>query len=258
MTRFTSGTIALVTILAMAIMADAGTTTPAQPVITTISQALTGEITLSWTAPADACFRVMRATDPNGQFRVIKWLAAGVSSYRDRYPHNYPGTFYYRIFSKTIKNGKPVYSPLSTMATPVKSELWSLAQGYFQKPDGLIWTIYPGIGGKWLFYDDGKPLYQNADGRPLAWSISYNLVGLLEMYRATGDAKYLEMLAFVGKTIMDNRNDRHGVKDEIRNRIMKAWATDYIKYAGGKMHAWLVHSGMITYPLASFVRIQNS
>ncbi|HOX37873.1 MAG TPA: hypothetical protein PL033_07785 [Candidatus Brocadiia bacterium] len=95
--------------------------------------------------------------------------------------------------------------------------------------------------------------WEQKDGGSLAWGESYFLSALVAAYEASGDARYLDILAERGARIFEIRDDKRGKRDEIRDRIMPAWVSK--KYSKGKDFAWIVHAGMITHPLARFVRI---
>lgn len=89
----------------------------------------------------------------------------------------------------------------------------------------------------------------------LAWGQSYILHAYVEMYRATGDGRYIARALEQSERVMANRDDRRGVLDAVRGRIVPAWGST--KYSSGrykgKNHVWVVHTGMITYPMALVV-----
>ena len=91
----------------------------------------------------------------------------------------------------------------------------------------------------------------NADASPLAWGESYILMSYVAMYEGTGDIKYLQRLCLHADRIFANRDDRHERKDEIRAGVMPSWST--AEYSNGKRYCWLVHAGMITFPIARLV-----
>jgi hypothetical protein len=87
-------------------------------------------------------------------------------------------------------------------------------------------------------------------GAELAWGESYRLMAYVAMYEASGDVEYLEKVMGRFDEIIKIRDDKKMVKDEIRGRILPAWCST--KYTGGKEYAWIVHAGMITYPITRF------
>jgi len=92
----------------------------------------------------------------------------------------------------------------------------------------------------------------NARGR-IAWGDSYTLAALAEMLDATRDPRYAAAFVKLADHVADARDDRHGRRDEYRNRVVPAWGSS--KYTDGKWHAWAVHTGMIAAPMARFASI---
>lgn len=92
----------------------------------------------------------------------------------------------------------------------------------------------------------------NTDGA-LSWAESYIMMSLVEMYKATQDRWFLDELVKHGDAVLANRDDVRGVVDAIRGRVLPGWASSNI--TGGRMHVWVVETGMITYPMAAFARI---
>ena len=88
-------------------------------------------------------------------------------------------------------------------------------------------------------------------GSELAWSESYILNGFVSAYEATEDTLFLSRLCEHAQNIFLIRDDFRGIKDEIRGRLMHAWSST--QYTNGKNYAWIVHAGMVTFPLARFV-----
>jgi len=84
------------------------------------------------------------------------------------------------------------------------------------------------------------------DGATLAWNQAYIMKGYLGMYEGTRDHRYLQPLLEQIPVILANRNDRLGVVDELRSRVMPAWVTSAY---GGPPQAYMVHAGMILYPM---------
>jgi hypothetical protein len=86
------------------------------------------------------------------------------------------------------------------------------------------------------------------DGAGLAWSESYRLMAYVAMYEATGEHAYLDEAALRIDAVLERRDDARGCRDEIRDRVSAAWSST--KYTNGRAYAWIVHAGMITYPIA--------
>jgi len=97
----------------------------------------------------------------------------------------------------------------------------------------------------------------NTDGFPtgalLAWSESYLMQAYANMYKATGDVKYLDKLQAHTLSVLANRDDKIGRKD-YKGELAPSWGTD--RYTPN--HEWMhfvAHTGMITYPMLEFVKL---
>ena len=136
----------------------------------------------------------------------------------------------------------------------IPSAATAVGQPWESDPIGVqAYNAYQGIDSE---YDlDHYYGITNADGH-LGWGESYVLMGFVSMYEATKDTGYLDRLITHFDAVLANRDDRLGITDQIRNRIMPAWSSK--KYSAGLNHAWLVHAGMITDPAARFVYLVNS
>lgn len=97
-----------------------------------------------------------------------------------------------------------------------------------------------------------KKHFDNTNGE-LAWRDSYQLMGYVEMYRATGDRAYLRLLVALADRIFRSRDDFLGRIDAYAGRPLAGWGSE--RYSGGKWHVWIVHTGMITIGPAQFVRL---
>ncbi|MBN2327686.1 MAG: hypothetical protein JXR73_11085 [Candidatus Omnitrophica bacterium] len=80
----------------------------------------------------------------------------------------------------------------------------------------------------------------------ISWGWSYRMMSLNEMYRATGDIKYLAANLSIIKTILSVRDDRIG-KSLWTGETAPAWGSD--KYAERGRAIFAVHTGMILYPM---------
>ncbi len=87
-------------------------------------------------------------------------------------------------------------------------------------------------------------------GSELAWGESYILMGLVSAYEATGDTLFLNRLCAHADSIFAIRDDVRGIRDEYRERTMPAWSSS--RYSEGRQFAWIVHAGMVSFPLARF------
>ncbi|MEA3432364.1 MAG: hypothetical protein U9R01_06825, partial [candidate division WOR-3 bacterium] len=87
----------------------------------------------------------------------------------------------------------------------------------------------------------------------LAWSESYLMQAYADMYRATGDIKYLDKLDDHIQSVLANRDDKIGQKD-YKGELVPCWGTDRYTRNGEWMH-FAVHTGMITYPMLEFVQL---
>jgi len=98
-------------------------------------------------------------------------------------------------------------------------------------------------------------------GNFLAWGMSYRMMTLNLLYEASGETQYLDKQLELIQQIFTKRdtdlaakyNDQEKYKDAQRGRIMKCWGTGV--YSKGEYTCWAVHTGMVVYPMAEFVRI---
>ncbi len=93
--------------------------------------------------------------------------------------------------------------------------------------------------------------YKHSDNEygTLAWGESYIMMGYISMYEKTREVYYLDKLADHIDNVLNKRDDVRGIKD-YRGLINPCWIN--ISYSD-KPRCYLVHSGMITYPIAKFV-----
>jgi hypothetical protein len=87
-------------------------------------------------------------------------------------------------------------------------------------------------------------------GGEIAWGESYQLSALAEMFDATRDPKYAPLIVKLSDWIARSRDDRQGLRDEFRGRVVTAWSST--NYTKGVRYAWAVHTGMIVAPMARF------
>ena len=93
------------------------------------------------------------------------------------------------------------------------------------------------------------------DASPLAWVESHLLKAIVSLAESTGEARYYDLARDHARRIFELRADRQGLTDEIRGRPIKAWTSGY--YNEGKQHASMVHTAMITYPIARWCYLVN-
>ncbi|HHW08546.1 MAG TPA: hypothetical protein GXX29_01075 [Firmicutes bacterium] len=92
----------------------------------------------------------------------------------------------------------------------------------------------------------------NKDG--YAWGMGPALSSLVRMYETTKDTKYLERLVRSARIMLQRRDDRLNQVD-YRGLSLPAWGTTHYSQVPGQHYVWAVHTGMITYPMARFVRL---
>lgn len=93
------------------------------------------------------------------------------------------------------------------------------------------------------------------DAGTLAWAQNYLMEAYLDMYESTGDDKYLKSFVRQGDRVIAHTDRALGVRD-YKERSLVGWSATRYSHSGKRV-VWLVHSGMITYPLARFAFIVN-
>lgn len=101
----------------------------------------------------------------------------------------------------------------------------------------------------------GYSEYLNTSGFPtgalLAWSESYLMQAYANMYRATGNVKYLDKLHDHTKSVLAQRDDKIGRKD-YKGEIVPSWGAT--KYSRNSEYTHLIIiTSMITYPMLEFI-----
>jgi hypothetical protein len=94
----------------------------------------------------------------------------------------------------------------------------------------------------------------NQRGR-IAWRLAYRMASLNEMARATRDPKYLAANLRVIRGVLAARDDRTGLKI-YDGRVVPAWSSD--GYRKGEQALFMVHTGMIVYPMLDAVLVARS
>lgn len=87
----------------------------------------------------------------------------------------------------------------------------------------------------------------------LAWGESYIMMSFIEMYEATEDSFFLNKFMEHCNAVLSHRDDVMGFTDVYREKVMPAWGSG--SYGGTNWFVYQSHTGMITYPMAAFVRI---
>jgi hypothetical protein len=87
-------------------------------------------------------------------------------------------------------------------------------------------------------------------GGEIAWRQAYQLAALEERLEVTHASKYAETFVKLADWVAGARDDRHDLRDEIRDRVQPAWSST--TYSKGKRYVWAVHTGVIVAPMARF------
>jgi len=95
--------------------------------------------------------------------------------------------------------------------------------------------------------------YSNYDNlnATLAWGESYIMMSYLSMYSATQDNFYLKRLIRHIDNVLQQRDDNAG-RIDYRGISGATWVST--TYTNGNPYAWLVHDGMLTFPMAAFAQ----
>lgn len=96
----------------------------------------------------------------------------------------------------------------------------------------------------------------SADAAVLAWEESNLLLAYVSFAESAGDRVFLVRAMEHIDRILANRDDRHKRRDMIRNKVLPAWSTS--RYTGNQRYTWIVHVGLITYPIARWVYLVKS
>lgn len=139
----------------------------------------------------------------------------------------YTDAFYLERFAETFTRlDDPL--PLDAYATPARYDA-------FWMGDSLIQGL--------------ADLRENKES--IFWGWSYRMMSLNEMYRATGDARYLKANLLAARTVDSLRDDRNGVA-LWTGVVAPVWSSPrYAQRDGPAVHP--VHTGMVTYPLLELV-----
>ncbi len=94
----------------------------------------------------------------------------------------------------------------------------------------------------------GHSLSSNDNG-DLAWHEGYLLQAYLQLYRKTGEPRYLQNVVRHAEGILAQRDDRAG-RTDYRGRSEATWIST--KYTEGEPYAWAVHTGILCFPMADW------
>jgi hypothetical protein len=96
---------------------------------------------------------------------------------------------------------------------------------------------------------DGYKAYDNTNAT-LAWGESYIMMSYMALYRATGERLFLDRLADHADHVLATRDDLAGTT-EYNGKSSPCWRNT--KYQpNAEAYCYVVHSGMLTYPMADF------
>ncbi len=107
-----------------------------------------------------------------------------------------------------------------------------------------------------LRYDalvSSKEPYANANNEKasLAWGASYQLMAYVAMLERTGEEDYLDRATKLIDIVLQQRDDKRGVKDFL-GRSGACWQNHHYQ-PQQQPYCYVVHSGMLTYPMAKWV-----
>ncbi|WP_379600611.1 hypothetical protein [Oceanobacillus profundus] len=100
-------------------------------------------------------------------------------------------------------------------------------------------------------FPDANKSYSGAD---FSWGWSYVGNSLIDMYKATGDKKYLEIFVNQAEYIFTQTDEQLGIESFSGSGLsLPAWS-DRGRYTSGEFnYTYPVHTGMITVPILRFV-----
>ncbi len=101
---------------------------------------------------------------------------------------------------------------------------------------------------------DNVSAHPDDNGRYSGWALSFTNQSCLVAYQATGEERFLDLLADVIERSLSYRDDRLGRLDEARGRIMHSWGgTRYTK--DGRHTTNITLAGRVCFPMLRFCRI---
>jgi hypothetical protein len=105
---------------------------------------------------------------------------------------------------------------------------------------GLHWVTAPDTPGL-------PPIYER--GQVFSWNWSFWGRAALELYQATGEKRFLDLLIGATRNVMAARDDAHGVIDENQKRVVKSWGS-VITFGGPNMRGTdITAAGLVALPI---------
>ncbi len=101
---------------------------------------------------------------------------------------------------------------------------------------------------------EAPPAKISNDEGDLAWRISYRMSSLNEMYRATRDAKYLQLNTAWSEAVMRARDDMTG-QARWDGQVGPVWSS--VAFSPKGRTAYLVHTAVITFPMLDLLCLKG-
>lgn len=125
---------------------------------------------------------------------------------------------------------------------------WSGPAGANSAKNAYVEAYRSGNSGDWY-------RGENNETALLAWGEAYVMMSLASMYRATMDPTWLDTLSRHADDALMQRDDKRGVKD-YRDVSTACWRNRSYQ-PEEQPYCYVVHSGMIAYPMAEWARLVN-
>ncbi len=97
-------------------------------------------------------------------------------------------------------------------------------------------------------------LEKGGRGRLFAWYWGYLGRASLMMYEATNDERFLDLVRDISLKLIEVRDDKLGLVDDERKRILPNWGT---QYKNGVRANEVTSAGLITLPMCQYARIRG-
>ena len=94
----------------------------------------------------------------------------------------------------------------------------------------------------------------NNDKGDLAWRVSYRMMSLNEMYRTTGDSKYLRLNTLWAEALLRVRDDVTGTM-RWNEKVGPVWSS--VAFSPKGRTAYLVHTAVITFPMLDLLWLKG-
>jgi hypothetical protein len=89
-------------------------------------------------------------------------------------------------------------------------------------------------------------------GKFVAWNLAYDMRAAVLAYERTKDIRFLVAFEHAAKKMINMRDDRLGIVDDLRGRPAKSWGSNRYSANKQKWVAWDAFAGMAVYPLAKY------